>query len=119
MSDGNWESVQPFDLQELRANFGDAPEVLESIFDIFLEEAPERVEKIRRGLAEEDTRSVKEGAHSLANTTGTLQAERALRLARATEAAARDADLQALHLRGEMLIEEVESILVQIRQSRG
>lgn len=118
MSEGNWESVQSFDLQELRANFDDAPDVLESIFDIFLEEAPARVEKIRQGLADEDVQAVREGAHSLANTTGTLQAERALRLARATESAARDADLQALHTRGGMLIQEVDNILTQIRESR-
>jgi HPt (histidine-containing phosphotransfer) domain-containing protein len=119
MSGEDWESVPPFDVQELRASFNDAPEVLESIFDIFLEEAPERVEKIRRGLADEDTETVRAGAHSLANTTGTLQAERALRLARATEAAARDGDLPALHAHGRSLLGEVESILGQIRDIRS
>ena len=110
----------PFDRAALEAEYADAPEILEEIFSIFVEETPQRLQTIRDGIAEGDAAAVKKAAHSLANTCGTLMAERALSLARATEAAARDEDLDAMRDRAELLMDEVEQILKQIRgRSRG
>ncbi|MFW5728113.1 MAG: Hpt domain-containing protein [bacterium] len=113
-----WVDTPPFDISALAGSFGDDPQILESILQIFLEEAPERVAVIRQGLQHGDDHAVKKAAHSLANTTGTLEAERALLLARATEEAARSGDHSRLHERAELLLQEVEGILSQIRAYR-
>ncbi|NBB90943.1 MAG: hypothetical protein GVY23_07015 [Spirochaetes bacterium] len=105
----------PFDLAVLEAQYADAPEILEEIFSIFLEETPQRMEMLSTGLAEDDTAVVTRAAHSLANTSGTLRAQRALALARATESAARDGDLEAMQNRAESLMSEVKQVLDQIR----
>lgn len=108
----------PFDLAALQAEHSDAPEILEEIFSIFLEESPQRLQMFREGIAEGDAAAVKKAAHSLANTSGTLMAQRALELARSTESAARDEDIDEMRGRAELLMGEVEQILEQIR-SRG
>ncbi|NBF40209.1 MAG: hypothetical protein GVY14_07320, partial [Spirochaetes bacterium] len=62
-----------------------------------------------------DAAAVKKAAHSLANTSGTLMAQRALALARATESAARDENFDEMRSQAELLRDEVEQILHQIR----
>ncbi len=114
-----WEDTPRFDISVLEQNFGDDPDVLESILQIFLEEAPQRVAAIRQGVQDGDHHAVKKAAHSLANTTGTLEAERALLLARATEEAARSADHALVTERAGLLLDEVERILSQIRGYSG
>ncbi|MFO7780106.1 MAG: Hpt domain-containing protein [Spirochaetia bacterium] len=108
----------PFDIAALEAQSADAPEILEEIFSIFLEETPERLQMLRDGIADGDASRVKKAAHSLANTSGTLMAQRALTLARATESAARDENFDEMRTQAELLRDEVEQILEQIR-SRG
>ncbi len=73
---------------------------------------------LRDGIADGDAAAVKKAAHSLANTSGTLMAQRALTLARSTESAARDENFDEMRKRAELLRDEVEQILEQIR-SRG
>lgn len=111
----SWEEVAPFDLSSLVAQYASAPDVLSEVLDIFLEEAPQRLESIRAGLEQDDPEKVKKAAHSLANTTGVLDAERALRLSRATEESAREGNGEEMSKRAEALIREVDDILRQIR----
>jgi HPt (histidine-containing phosphotransfer) domain-containing protein len=111
----SWQDKPSFSLATLRKNFADAPDVLESILEIFAEEAPTRVDAIRSGLDGPDFAAIKKAAHSLANTTGTLEAERALLLSRATEEAARREDADETVQLAMYLVAEVESILEQIR----
>lgn len=109
-----------FDLAALETEYADAPDILEQIFSIFLEETPQRLQMLRQGIAENDAAAVKKAAHSLANTSGTLMAQRALTLARSTEAAARDENLDEMRAQAELLMGEVEQILEQIQiRSRG
>ncbi len=110
-----WDDRPSYDLSALVAEYRDEPEMLSEVLGIFLEEAPQRVEAIRVGLEEGDSARVQKAAHSLANTTGTLGAERALRLARATEESAREGDPEEMSRRGRFLVGEVEEILRQIR----
>lgn len=107
-----------FDLAALESEFADAPDILEQILSIFLEETPQRLQMLREGIAEGDAAAVRKASHSLANTSGTLMAQRALTLARTTEAAARKEDLDEMRAQAELLMGEVEQILEQIR-SRG
>lgn len=105
----------PFDVVVLEREYADAPDILTEIFTIFAEETPERLEMLRSGMKEGDLARVKKAAHSLANTSGTLRADRALMLARATEAAAREEDLPRATAHAERLVEEASQILEQIR----
>ncbi|NBC28996.1 MAG: hypothetical protein GVY29_03275 [Spirochaetes bacterium] len=111
----SWDDLPVYDLSALVAEYRDDPEILSEVLGIFLQEAPQRVEAIRAGLDAGDSTRVQKAAHSLANTTGTLGAERALRLARATEESARAEDLEEMSRRGRLLLVEVEEILRQIR----
>ena len=115
MSEERADGTPPFDLAALEAEYADAPEILEEIFSIFLEETPQRMEMLSTGLADDDAAVVTRAAHSLANTSGTLMAQRALALARATESAARDGELEEMQNRAELLMSEVEQILDKIR----
>lgn len=109
------DELAPFDVSALEQEYADAPDILTEIFTIFAEETPERLEMLRSGIRESDAARVKKAAHSLANTSGTLRAERALWLARSTEAAAREEDTAAMTEHAERLIEEASQILEQIR----
>ncbi|MFP4638516.1 MAG: Hpt domain-containing protein, partial [Spirochaetaceae bacterium] len=76
-----------FDIRRLEKDFADNPEVLEEILAIFAGEAPERLEVLKRGIESGDAEAVRTAAHSLANTTGTLMANKATSLARSVEEA--------------------------------
>ncbi|MFP4011425.1 MAG: Hpt domain-containing protein [Spirochaetaceae bacterium] len=103
-----------FDIRRLEEDFADNPEVLEEILAIFAGEAPERLEVLKRGIESGDAEAVRTAAHSLANTTGTLMANKATSLARSVEEAARAGDAEILRARGTRLVAEVSAILDQI-----
>ncbi|MFO8063757.1 MAG: Hpt domain-containing protein [Spirochaetota bacterium] len=110
----DFDELTPFDLSKLESKYDDAPDVLEEIISIFRDEAPQRLELLNSGVRDGDAAQVQKAAHSLANTTGTLMAERALALARATEASARAADYELMSDRAQELAAEVSRILEQM-----
>jgi HPt (histidine-containing phosphotransfer) domain-containing protein len=116
-----FKETAPFNISAIEAQYADAPEILEEIFSIFESETPERLENLETGAEAGNPKQVQKAAHSLANTSGTLMADRALKLARATEAAAREGELAAMRERAKLLAEEVRGILAQIesRKSSG
>lgn len=118
MSD-DFDELAPFNLAKLEDEYSDAPDVLEEITSIFCEEAPQRLELLQSGVSNSDAGQVQKAAHSLANTTGTLMAERALALARATEESARAGDLERMNQRAESLASEVSSILEQMNSRQS
>ncbi len=83
-------------IEQVITAYESSPELLEEIFDIFTEDAPERLAALRQAATGADYAQARRAAHSLANTTGTLQCESALEAARHAEAAARSADAAAL-----------------------
>ncbi|MFP4206248.1 MAG: Hpt domain-containing protein [Spirochaetaceae bacterium] len=103
-----------FDIRRLEKDFADNPEVLEEILAIFAGEAPERLEVLKRGIESGDAEAVRTAAHSLANTTGTLMANKATSLARSVEEAVRQGDAETLRAHGTRLVAEVSAILDQI-----
>jgi HPt (histidine-containing phosphotransfer) domain-containing protein len=103
-----------FDISEIEAEYADSPDILDEIFVIFESETPDRLERLSSGAETGDAAVVQKAAHSLANTSGTLRAERALTLARATEASARAGDIPTMRERAQLLGEEVREILDQI-----
>lgn len=65
------------------------------IMRLYREEAPQRLDSVRQGLAGSDFDAIASAAHSLANTSGTLQCPEAVSAAHALEKAARRADAEA------------------------
>lgn len=117
--DDRLHELAPFDLGRFEQEYAEAPDIMAEILSIFTEETPGRIEMLEEGLREQDAGRVAKAAHSLANTTGTLTAERALTLARATEAAARAEDHELMAARGRQLAAEVRGILREIDARRG
>jgi HPt (histidine-containing phosphotransfer) domain-containing protein len=114
-----FDQLASFDLGRFEQEYAEAPDIMAEILSIFTAQTPQRIEMLEEGLREQDPGRVATAAHSLANTTGTLMAERALTLARATEAAARAEDDELMAHRGRELLEEVRGILRQIHARRG
>ena len=113
----NAENVPPASLlSEIVETYRDAPDVLSEIFSIFLDEVPAKVEVLEAAVEAGNLAEVRTIAHSLANTTGTLQVQSSLFLARQTEAAARAGDLETISARAAGLIVEVRAIIVEIER---
>jgi len=104
----------PIDRRALEESCRESPSLMREIFCIYLEEAPERLRALRAGLGGSDYPAVARAAHSLANTSGTLNSEPAVAAARLLEEAARREDPAACREAAERLIPTVESILTGI-----
>jgi HPt (histidine-containing phosphotransfer) domain-containing protein len=61
--------------------------------ELFLKNAPERLEEVREGLEGRDAHRAERGAHSLKSSAGNMGAERLRILCQLTENAAEDEDL--------------------------
>lgn len=101
----------PFALDAFRSAYGESPEILREICEIYREQAPQRIETIRRGIDASDFPEISKAAHSLANTSGTLKYDDAVVVARELEEAARNADLAACRASAIRLIPMIEEML--------
>ena len=84
-----------YDLERFRSAYRENPDIMREILRLYREEAPQRLEAIRRGLGESDFDRIAGAAHSLANTRGTLQCPEAVSSAHTLEEAARRRDAPA------------------------
>jgi len=101
----------PYDLDELLDLYRDSLDVLNEILAIFREETPGKIDNLEWAVREEQWSLVAQIAHSLANTTGTLRAERGLQLSRETERASRAEDGARVHEVAALLISELGHIV--------
>ena len=95
--------------------YADSPAVLEEITAIYLEEVPHRITTIEQSLDPVDFGVLIKAAHSLANTSGTLQAHGAVGASRELEAAARESDEQRTLDAATRLLPLVREMLERIR----
>ena len=102
------------EIDQVIATYRDSPELLSEIFAIFLEEAPQRLQALQQAATQRDFDSARRAAHSLANTTGTLRADEALKVAREVESAARSADGARLQQATSELVQAVEEVVAAI-----
>jgi|GEM_PF-3198110 len=100
----------PYDLDALLELYRDSLDVLNEILAIFREETPGKIDKLERAVGEEQWSLVAHIAHSLANTTGTLRADRGLQLSRATERASRAEEGPRVRELAALLISELGHI---------
>ena len=107
------------EIDQVIATYRDSPELLSEIFAIFLDEAPQRLQALQQAVAQRDFDSARRAAHSLANTTGTLRADEALKAARAAESAARSADGAGLKQAVSKLVQSVGEVVAAIEAYRS
>ncbi len=112
-------SDSDYDFTMLADSYSDSLDVLDEITAIFLEETPDRVDNLKQAASKGDFETVQRVAHGLANTTGTLRADAALRKAREIEALARQQSRDGLGDRIAELEEVIEEILRQVREYKN
>jgi HPt (histidine-containing phosphotransfer) domain-containing protein len=118
MSEQKRSEQKRFSMEELASEYADAPEVLEEIVEIFVEESPGRLERLRTAHAAGDREAMAEWAHKLANTTGAVHAEAAREPATKVEAICRGSCEDDLNEWVEKLVGEVRDVLEQIQDWR-
>lgn len=80
--------------------------LVQQMIRLFLENSPERMDQIRKGLASDNADSALRGAHSLKSTAANLGAMRLSGLAKRAEDAADDGDLDRVRT----LMPELEEV---------
>lgn len=104
-----------YDVEPFRDAHRQNPDIMREIMRLYREEAPQRLETVRQGLAGSDFDAIAGAAHSLANTSGTLQCPEAVSAAHALEEAARRADAEAC--RGEF--DRLEPLVSEVVERLG
>lgn len=112
-------SQTEYDFQALVEAYRDSPDILEEILSIFSEETPDRLASLKEAAASRDFATVQKVAHGLANTTGTLKADQALKTAREIETEARSEKSDNLEALVGHLESEIEEVLNRIAAYRG
>lgn len=102
-------------LNELRELGGeDEPALIAELIDIFLSDAPQRLEEIAKGLTHGDLQSVERAAHTLKSSSANIGALGLSRICREMEELARARNLEPirpLFVRSEHAMSEVQSAL--------
>ena len=80
------------DMEKLLVRMEDDRELIREIFEVFIEEYPERRSKFERALSGDDTKTMVLLAHSLKGASGTLHAEPLRQLCFELEHASRTGD---------------------------
>ncbi len=84
----------PIDLEKTLERFENDRELLREVVSVFVEEAPERSQKIARAFAARDMEQLVRLSHSLKGVCGTMHAEPLRELCYQVEMAARAGDAQ-------------------------
>jgi two-component system, sensor histidine kinase and response regulator len=92
-------------------------ELLQELCEIFLNESPKLVQKLRQGLAEGDSEALKRAAHSLKGEASYLAAACATQAARRLEDLSKEGDLAQAGEALAVLERELENLRVAIRDS--
>lgn len=100
-------------IERLRRLGGDA--FLAEMIDLFLENAPRRIEAAREADARRDFAGVRRAVHSLKSTAGNVGARRVQALAEQIEETAGDGDSD----RVAPLLEELEAEWLNVRKELG
>jgi len=107
-------STPVLDQSRLLEQFGDEPEVIAELRDLFLEDLPQQIASMRLGVASGDCDGVARACHSLKGASGTFGAERVFRVTQALEQLAREGKLEEVTLGLDLLQEELEKVVAVI-----
>jgi len=96
---------------------GDRDLLLELI-DVFFEDAPQRIEALRRALADRDADALYKAAHALKGSAGNFGAPTVVGRANRLEALARENDLDAAALEFEFLETDMNQLVAELAAAR-
>jgi HPt (histidine-containing phosphotransfer) domain-containing protein len=108
-----------YDVHVLVDAYSDSLDILDEILSIFLEETPQRIDSLKEAAEAKDYSSVHRIAHGLANTTGTLKADHALKTSREIERLAREEQDEGMMPLVERLEAEVGQVIDQIEEYKA
>ncbi len=86
-------SKQVFDLDEALENIGGDMDLLKEILEIFLDDYPNQMEQIQKGILAGDSKAVEQAAHSLKGSVANFAAGRAREAAYRVEVLGREGNL--------------------------
>ncbi len=89
-------STCPVDLADGLARVGDDAEFFKELIEMFLEDAPERLDTIHRSIQDANAEEVSREAHGIKGAAANLSANQIRDIAREMESAGKDGDLSAL-----------------------
>jgi len=104
------------DKNRLMAEFGDMPEIMSELRDLFLEHAPPLYEAIIQGAQDNDNEALLKAAHSLKGACSTFGAPRLTHSCLEIEAAAKAQDVDAIKAYLAVFEEEYNMACSEIRQ---
>jgi HPt (histidine-containing phosphotransfer) domain-containing protein len=107
-----------YDVSAFLEAYRDDPEIIQEIREIFLEEAPEKINALQKAVEDGDLDRIGRICHSFANSCGTLQAEYGLTLSREAEQAARSGNAERASAKALVLMEVIKTVLNEIQNLR-
>ncbi len=102
------------DENRLMAEFGEMPEILSELRDLFLEHAPPLYEAIIKSVAERDNEAVLRAAHSLKGSCSTFGAPRLAHVCKEIESAAKADDVASIEAYLGVFEEEYNAVCLDI-----
>jgi two-component system, sensor histidine kinase len=109
----SWSKAQALD------RLGGDEELLRELCQIYLEESPKLLEKLRQALAKNDAETVRQVAHSIKGEVGYLGAEKALQAARQLENLGNDNDLSQAAAVFAVLEHELIGVQLALKEMAG
>ena len=113
-------SASPTDrYTELLALMGGDRELLVELIDVFLEDAPLRIQGVRRTLVDQDAEALYRAAHALKGSAGNFGAPDLVSRANHIEALARENDLDAAAIEFEFLEADMNRLVAELVSARN
>lgn len=108
--------VPVLDQSRLLDQFSDEPDIIDELRDLFLDDFPLQLAKIRAGLDANDANQVARAAHSLKGASGTFGAERVYQVSLSMEQLARDGKLEGVTMGYDLLKDELNKVVGAIQE---
>ena len=104
---------------ELLALMDGDRELLFELIDVFLEDAPQRIQAVRSALADRNADAVYRAAHALKGSAGNFGAPEVVSRANRLEALARENDLDAAAIEFEFLETDMSQLVAELVAARN
>ncbi|WP_432738228.1 Hpt domain-containing protein [Maridesulfovibrio sp. FT414] len=105
-----------FNRDAFYSHLDDDKELASEILEVYLVDAPERLESLLSAMAEQDQANAVKYAHALKGISATIRAERMTVLAEKVEQASRKGDLCTANSFVALLGEELELVLESVNE---
>jgi HPt (histidine-containing phosphotransfer) domain-containing protein len=94
-------------------------DLLQELIGVFLEDAPQRIEGVRRALADGDADALYKAAHALKGSAGNFGAPNVVSRANRLEALAQENDLETATTQFTSLVAEMDDLVGELMAARN